>query len=532
MARSDATAQSLLPVTDGGSVASSTVTKGRKSRHRRHNLNHPPGLDASQVLSSSGSTLGSVSKLSRYSRARQRRDRLLENEDPHQRRVRRLLQVFMGLFPVLLWGLFLYVMDGDLEGQRNNNQQHSVLDRFEGRSSIDGTIQGRYILFNGLERKQGFGNGLQGLLAAHLLGLEFNRIVCVNPDTWTGFFLGFRQRYDLANECNQMLQTYRQLIKPSNDNDKNNNKSNNNNKKRSTRPQQTFPVVRIWNLGLTMDECEVRPMLASSDIPLIIFSGDTYPRWPAVPDNDFFHQYYEPTDELLSMLPWKNLPTPPEVVVHLRESDNNYEDPQRRGMDEASLDALGKLLPSSTYLVTNKVELLDTFEQTFGWSHNDWTTVQHSASLHQIMKHWGKRKATSTKNQQRRSSNKKKLDEQQLQTMQLWCDWYTILNAREVYHTESDFSASAIHWANIYPSKVIRGISSPESRELILVEEQWRQTGDAILLRDRPEETLTLRNGSPCQTLHESSITDSIKPPPSSTTTTATTDPLDIIPDN
>jgi hypothetical protein len=116
--------------------------------------------------------------------------------------------------------------------------------------------------------------------------------------------------------------------------------------------------------------------------------------------------------------------------------------------------------------------------------------------------------------------------------MQLWCDWYTILNAREVYHTTSDFSASAIHWANIYPSKVIRGISSPESRELILVEETWRQTGDAILLRDRPEETLTLRNGSPCQTVHESSTTttttDSTKPP--SLTTTA--DPIDIIPDN
>ena len=90
------------------------------------------------------------------------------------------------------------------------------------------------------------------------------------------------------------------------------------------------------------------------------------------------------------------------------------------------------------------------------------------------------------------------LDENQ-QHMQLWADWYTILTAKMVYHTHSDFSVSAIHWQTI-PSKVIGDVVSGE---LQLTGESWIVDGETARLIDRrvgAEGTSELRacdHGSP-----------------------------------
>jgi hypothetical protein len=45
----------------------------------------------------------------------------------------------------------------------------------------DPSIEGKFIVFIPIAGGQGTGNIIAGLLAAHLLALEFNRIVCVSP---------------------------------------------------------------------------------------------------------------------------------------------------------------------------------------------------------------------------------------------------------------------------------------------------------------------------------------------------------------
>ena len=68
--------------------------------------------------------------------------------------------------------------------------------------------------------------------------------------------------------------------------------------------------------------------------------------------------------------------------------------------------------------------------------------------------------------------DKRKVDKHQ-QNLQMMADWLTMLTAKEVYHTKSDFSLSAIHWMNI-PSKTIMGF---KDGTLMLQDEYWR-TGD------------------------------------------------------
>jgi len=62
----------------------------------------------------------------------------------------------------------------------------------------------------------------------------------------------------------------------------------------------------------------------------------------------------------------------------------------------------------------------------------------------------------------------------------MWADWYTILTAKMVYHTHSDFSISAIHWQNI-ESKTIDGYDR-FGHYLKLVDESWRQDGETACL--------------------------------------------------
>ena len=106
--------------------------------------------------------------------------------------------------------------------------------------------------------------------------------------------------------------------------------------------------------------------------------------------------------------------------------------------------------------------------------------------------------------------------------LELWGDWYTIIRAKEVYHTASDFSQSAVHWTGT-ESRIIMGSSSTVGgsgtggigtnrtrrgeddyvgvvggAEPILIEESWRRDGETLRLRDRRREDMTDRSLTPC----------------------------------
>jgi hypothetical protein len=224
---------------------------------------------------------------------------------------------------------------------------------------------------------QGAGNFLHGLLAAHLLGEEYGRIVCVSKLRMSEFHAAFEMVHPLAiHHCPHVWSEefgyyrYRYL------------------------PRYTDNMIEVLNFLPPPNECALRKKLESSVSPYI-FTINTYPRWPKVPENLFF-QYYKAKPVLLEMLPYyaapsspkvpsslsllnnnqNNKPPPPKTVVHLRMGDDLVD--VRKGLDEASLQALGRHLPkgNSTYLVTNRVEWYDFFEKNFGWSHPNWKQVR------------------------------------------------------------------------------------------------------------------------------------------------------------
>jgi hypothetical protein len=310
----------------------------------------------------------------------------------------------------------------------------------------------KYIIFKPIKKGQGTGNIIAGLLAAHLLALEFNRIVCVSP-LYKTFLDAFEPANPVAIEkCPKLLA--------------------------GDLPTRTYNnYLRLINYDKAPDECALKDTLAS-DIPVIYIESNTYPRWPAIPDN-FFFTHYRAKPELLKALPYKESPT---TVVHLREPDGNSD--ARKGLDDLSLKALGKMLPRDTYLVTNRVEWYDKFEKEYGWSHPEWNEVIHSA----FPRSWGVRGAEEG------ASSIVHTDGQETQNLQMLCDWYTILTAKFVYHTHSDFSISAIHWQNL-DSRTIMGWNAATGN-LELEEESWRQTGETERLVDRTvdgKETSDLR---------------------------------------
>jgi hypothetical protein len=80
----------------------------------------------------------------------------------------------------------------------------------------------------------------------------------------------------------------------------------------------------------------------------------------------------------------------------------------------------------------------------------------------------------------------------------MWSDWYTVIMAKYVIHTHSDFSLSAIHWMNI-DSKTIHGLLKDNT--LDLVDESWRvddrQNGVTPKLSQRTKDQLRLCDPSP-----------------------------------
>ena len=209
--------------------------------------------------------------------------------------------------------------------------------------------------------------------------------------------------------------------------------------------------------------------LASREHRLLWIEANTYPRWTQTPPQVRFTTYYKPKEALLRVLPWKDSNTPPHHVVHLRAPDGTSD--IRKGLDDETLEALGKHLPSDTYLVTNKVMWYDWFEEKFGWSHPPWQGVTHSA----LALSWGDRQG---RNIPRVTLNK---DEKEMRNLELWADWYTILHAKSLIHTHSDFSSSAAHWMNIEDSHVL-DFCNLKDGTLQLHLEEWRRHDDNDLL--------------------------------------------------
>jgi hypothetical protein len=281
---------------------------------------------------------------------------------------------------------------------------------------------------------QGTGNIISGVLAAHMLADEFNRIVC---------HVGYEQSFDRAFVWKNTIHasTCQEIISqapPPKDN--------------NTIVQNNFDESAIQS------ECAMKEMLRSSE-RILYYKGNTYPRWPSRSQGNeanYFDSIFRPTPALRSILPWPSIFHPPPVVVHLRQGDNELDN--RDGLDHTSLTLLAQqdewmnqlnikvdLSHPSIFLVTNRVEFYDRFPN---WTHPNWSLVHHSA-LGRIS--WGSgRSAHSDSN-----NNLQKNREDGL--LQMWADWYTLLHAKAIIHTHSDFSLSAARWNSQIRSWTIQG---------------------------------------------------------------------------
>jgi hypothetical protein len=291
----------------------------------------------------------------------------------------------------------------------------------------------RFIIFVPIAAGQGLGNIMTGLLSAHLLADEFDRIVCVTKE-----YDSFLEMFEPIQPATVEKCPFILVNLP---------------------VKNTDNSIDLINYKSAPNECKLQKVLKTGPTVLFLIAN-TYPRWPPVPTNYFF-RFYKAKPNLQSALPYS---TPPRTVVHLRQADG-ASDP-RKGLDNATLLALGALLPHDTYLVTNQVDWYETMENAFGWRHPNWTVVYHSA-LHRS---WNNKPGQVIK---------ENVHDQQLQ---LWVDWYSLLKANQVYHTHSDFSISAVHWTN-KESKSIVGVDA--AGVLQLTDESYRVDGETTRLVDR-----------------------------------------------
>jgi hypothetical protein len=297
-----------------------------------------------------------------------------------------------------------------------------------------------FIIYDATLFGQGTGNLISGLLAAHLLGQEFDRIVCINPQHYSSFLMAFESVDPIViAKCPSIIY-----------------QSNN----MSSGTEQH--IIAIISFGGTADECEIQNLMSDRTKKVIHLVGNTYPRWPPIPDYYFLY-HYQPTQVLYDILPYT---TQPEFVVHLREPDDFNSDP-RSGLDDASLTELGKILPKAeAYLVTNNVDYYDRFIKCCNWKNSNWDSIMHSASG----QYWGNIQLVNST--------------QETQNLRMWSDWYTILMAGTVYHTHSDFSISAIHWMNNRNSYSIKGYN-PSTKRLETTVESWWYDGETIPINQR-----------------------------------------------
>jgi hypothetical protein len=364
----------------------------------------------------------------------------------------------------------------------------------------------RFVIFHRLQEAQGAGNHMHGLLAAHLLGDEFDRVVCVSQH-YKDFHMAFEPADPVAMaHCPDILDRH-------------------NKEPPLTRQSHTIELLNYRMHG--PNECALQKLL-SSTTRVLHLNANTYPRWPQVPPHIHFFAYYKAKPSLLDILPYPQA-EPPTIVVHLRQADKDGD--SRRGVDEASLRALGKLLPLDTsrhspFVVTNNVPWFDFFEEKYSWSHPYWTIVMHSALGNQVstrgkvrgfgryvvlfvsyilrvpcnFKGWEGRAETAIAPkiyggnanqvalQKKYKHLRKEMGVDDWEIMQLWADWYTLLKAEKVYHTFSDFSLSAVHWMNTW-SRTYDGLD-PNTGKPLLLEENWVVDGVTPRLIDRTPDNL------------------------------------------
>lgn len=313
----------------------------------------------------------------------------------------------------------------------------------------------RILLFDGHLSNQGAGNVMLGLLASHLFGLEFDRVVCVR--SFPTFFQAFHPIDPIAVELCPKVHTILQQ-------------------------EQEIPAnarLSILSYFRTTDECWLKKQLSSRENVLVRVFGNSYPRWPTTTAKsleNLFLRFYEPTEALRQVLPWNE---PPPVVVHLRDADNPMRD-ARKGLDESAFKALGKMLPrNTTFLVTNRVAWYKYFGENFGWRHPPWFQVVHST----LNNTWGTNisdpfpKARSFEPISKETNTT-------MQNLQLWADWFTIARAQKVYHTHSDFSNSALMWQQTMDTHTI-GDYNETSETIDLIQEHWRPVQSTPRLVDR-----------------------------------------------
>jgi len=121
----------------------------------------------------------------------------------------------------------------------------------------------------------------------------------------------------------------------------------------------------------------------------------------------------------------------------------------------ASLTALEHhLKDDQVYLITNQVQFYKRFST---WHNQGWSEVEHSA----LGKTWSNEKVENVPQQ----------THEDLLT-QTWADWWTLERASSVFHTPSDFSASAMHWSDT-TSHVLKGVDV--AGEIVLEKESWER---------------------------------------------------------
>ena len=351
----------------------------------------------------------------------------------------------------------------------------------------------RYLIYRPpLEGAQGVGNLMNGLLAAHWLGQEFHRIVCVSTD-WTDFTMAWES---LTPECTAMLPLL---------------------------PRRSIHNT-LWILNYStrrpVNECDLKDRLQitsphgrDDEDDILYLVANDYPRWPSTNRGRVdWNEYYRPTAALQAL--WATTRTttiapPPITVVHLREPDNDKD--HRTGLDLATRRALGERLSnhsthqnstttawSNPFLVTNQVDYYTCFQEHYGWDHPPWTGVRHSALSKVQWKSSSSSLSNSTFPQKTTKTTTTTPNDHAEEILQLWTDWWTLYQAKVIYHTHSDFSRSAARWSQCQDSYTIGGIEE-RSGTLILTKDRW---GDEHVapLSERSEDALLNCNG------HDNSI--------------------------
>jgi hypothetical protein len=351
----------------------------------------------------------------------------------------------------------------------NTTNLHTSSDRNRNRNT---TIKSFLIYILPRHTGQGLGNIISGILAAHRLAEEFQRTIC-HMGSYSSFDQAFKWKdLDHIQKCDEVLLDINSWE------DRMPNSSN-------TIVQNNFDETSVQS------ECTIKELLSNyQQYPILYYKGNTYPRWPtntiitSSDENDkmqtprrkqnhprdYFHEKFKPTTHLLDIIPWNNN-NPPSIVVHLRDSDGKFD--ERAGLDNQTLsllaDEINHIASTSAaidashhentysnnknknnnhiFLVTNRVEWYDKFPE---WGHPNWSLVHHSA-LGRIS--WGRRRDNDIliTTDYNKSSSKEE------EALQMWVDWYTLLNAKRIYHTMSDFSRSASRWNEKIQSFTIVG---------------------------------------------------------------------------